>query len=87
MQLSMATCGCVFVYIAFLLATQLNSLPEENLLVPNCVCEVKKNITNTLADGKYVLVFVFVFHPLPYFCLFSACNPLWPYFQFIPGLL
>lgn len=58
----------MFVCIAFLLATQLNSLPEGNLLVPNCVCEVKKNITNTLADGKYVLVFVFVFHPLPYFC-------------------
>lgn len=68
MQLSMATCGYVFVYIAFLLATQLNSLPEENLLVTNCVCEVRRSITNTLGDGKYVLVFFFVFHPLPYFC-------------------
>uniref|UniRef100_A0AAX7UC40 Replication protein A subunit n=1 Tax=Astatotilapia calliptera TaxID=8154 RepID=A0AAX7UC40_ASTCA len=35
-----------------LLATQLNYLSEENLLVPNCVCLLKKTINNTLADGR-----------------------------------
>lgn len=45
----------IFMRIAFLLATQLNNLPEENLLVNNCVCKVKKTMTNTLADGRYVL--------------------------------
>ncbi|XP_030601923.1 replication protein A 70 kDa DNA-binding subunit-like isoform X2 [Archocentrus centrarchus] len=39
-----------------LLATQLNHLPEGNLLVPNCVCLLKKTVTNTLADGRHVVV-------------------------------
>nr|XP_020473738.1 replication protein A 70 kDa DNA-binding subunit-like isoform X2 [Monopterus albus] len=41
---------------SFLLATQLNHLPENNLLVPNCVCILKKTITSTLADGRRVVV-------------------------------
>ncbi|XP_044078682.1 replication protein A 70 kDa DNA-binding subunit-like isoform X2 [Siniperca chuatsi] len=41
---------------SFLLATQLNSLSEENLLVPNCVCKLKKTITNTLSDGRCVVI-------------------------------
>ncbi|XP_041808036.1 replication protein A 70 kDa DNA-binding subunit-like [Chelmon rostratus] len=41
---------------SFLLATQLNNLADENLLVPNCVCKVKKTITNTLADGRIVVI-------------------------------
>ncbi|XP_069002313.1 replication protein A 70 kDa DNA-binding subunit-like isoform X1 [Embiotoca jacksoni] len=41
---------------SFLLATQLNNLPEENLLVPNCVCLLKRTVTNTLADGRHVVV-------------------------------
>ncbi|KAK9536530.1 hypothetical protein VZT92_006303 [Zoarces viviparus] len=41
---------------SFMLATQLNYLPEENILTPNCVCMVKKTIGNTLKDGRYVLV-------------------------------
>ncbi|XP_071362308.1 replication protein A 70 kDa DNA-binding subunit-like isoform X2 [Trachinotus anak] len=41
---------------SFLLATQLNNLAEENLLAPNCVCMLKKTITNTLADGRHVVV-------------------------------
>ncbi|KAM9347966.1 replication protein A 70 kDa DNA-binding subunit-like [Symphorus nematophorus] len=41
---------------SFLLATQLNHLPEENLLVPHCVCKVKKTVTNTLSDGRIVVV-------------------------------
>lgn len=77
---------CVFVFIAFLLATQLNNLAEENLLVTNCVCKVKKTTTSTLADGKYVLAFVVSSHPFPCFYLFSASNPLWPYFYVLPGL-
>ncbi|XP_034746067.1 replication protein A 70 kDa DNA-binding subunit-like isoform X3 [Etheostoma cragini] len=43
-------------YASFLLATQLNNLHEENLLVPNCVCMVKKTIINTLSDGRHVVV-------------------------------
>ncbi|XP_005752410.1 replication protein A 70 kDa DNA-binding subunit-like [Pundamilia nyererei] len=39
-----------------LLATQLNYLSEENLLVPNCVCLLKKTTNNTLADGRRVVV-------------------------------
>ncbi|XP_049896327.1 replication protein A 70 kDa DNA-binding subunit-like isoform X4 [Epinephelus moara] len=41
---------------SFLLATQLNNLPEENLLVPNCLCMIKKTITNTLSDGRHVVI-------------------------------
>uniref|UniRef100_A0A671U185 Replication protein A subunit n=1 Tax=Sparus aurata TaxID=8175 RepID=A0A671U185_SPAAU len=41
---------------SFLLATQLNHLPEDNLLVPNCVCKVKKTVTNTLSDGRTVVI-------------------------------
>uniref|UniRef100_A0A8C4IFW8 Replication protein A subunit n=1 Tax=Dicentrarchus labrax TaxID=13489 RepID=A0A8C4IFW8_DICLA len=41
---------------SFLLATQLNHLPEDNLLVPNCVCKVKRTITNSLSDGRIVVI-------------------------------
>ncbi|XP_036974452.1 replication protein A 70 kDa DNA-binding subunit-like isoform X1 [Acanthopagrus latus] len=41
---------------SFLLATQLNHLPENDLLVPNCVCKVKKTVTNTLSDGRTVVI-------------------------------
>uniref|UniRef100_A0A4W6FN33 Replication protein A subunit n=2 Tax=Lates calcarifer TaxID=8187 RepID=A0A4W6FN33_LATCA len=41
---------------SFLLATQLNDLVEENLLVPNCMCMLKKTVTNTLSDGRHVVV-------------------------------
>ncbi|XP_015235534.1 PREDICTED: replication protein A 70 kDa DNA-binding subunit-like [Cyprinodon variegatus] len=43
---------------AFLLATQLNHLAEEDLLVPNCVCLLKRTTTNTLSDGRQVVVVV-----------------------------
>ncbi|KAM4545165.1 replication protein A 70 kDa DNA-binding subunit-like isoform 1-T1 [Odontesthes bonariensis] len=43
---------------SFLLATQLNNLPEENLLAPNCVCMLKRTTTNTLSDGRHVVVVV-----------------------------
>ncbi|KAM7374453.1 hypothetical protein PAMP_007109 [Pampus punctatissimus] len=41
---------------SFLLATQLNYLPEDNLLLPNCVCMLKKTITNILNDGRHVVI-------------------------------
>lgn len=44
--------------VAFLLATQLNDLTEDNL-VPNSVFLVKKSINNTLTDGRYVFSFAF----------------------------
>ncbi|XP_078121637.1 replication protein A 70 kDa DNA-binding subunit-like isoform X3 [Sander vitreus] len=43
-------------FTSFLLATQLNNLHEENLLVPNCVCMLKKTTVNTLSDGRRVVV-------------------------------
>ncbi|XP_037604597.1 replication protein A 70 kDa DNA-binding subunit-like [Sebastes umbrosus] len=41
---------------SFVLGTQLNNLPQENLLVPNCVCMVKKTTKNTLSDGRHVMI-------------------------------
>ncbi|XP_060942438.1 replication protein A 70 kDa DNA-binding subunit-like isoform X2 [Limanda limanda] len=41
---------------SFLLVTQLNHLAEESILEPNCVCVLKKTLTNTLADGRRVVV-------------------------------
>ncbi|XP_070700384.1 replication protein A 70 kDa DNA-binding subunit-like [Pempheris klunzingeri] len=41
---------------AFLLATQLNHLPQEDLLEPNCVCKVKKTTVSTLSDGRRVVI-------------------------------
>uniref|UniRef100_A0A3B3DD92 Replication protein A subunit n=1 Tax=Oryzias melastigma TaxID=30732 RepID=A0A3B3DD92_ORYME len=37
---------------SFLLTTQLNHLPEQNLLVQNCICMLKKVVTSTLSDGR-----------------------------------
>uniref|UniRef100_A0A3B5LZA4 Replication protein A subunit n=1 Tax=Xiphophorus couchianus TaxID=32473 RepID=A0A3B5LZA4_9TELE len=39
---------------SFLMATQLNHLAEEKLLVPHCVCLLKRTTNNTLSDGRYV---------------------------------
>uniref|UniRef100_A0AAQ5YFW0 Replication protein A subunit n=1 Tax=Amphiprion ocellaris TaxID=80972 RepID=A0AAQ5YFW0_AMPOC len=50
--------------VTLLLATQLNYLTEQNLLVPNCVCLLKKTIINTLADGR--CVFLLCFFPSPH---------------------
>ncbi|XP_028278141.1 replication protein A 70 kDa DNA-binding subunit-like isoform X2 [Parambassis ranga] len=43
---------------SLLLATQLNHLPEENLLVPHCVCVLKKTATNTMTDGRRVVIVI-----------------------------
>ncbi|KAM3868689.1 uncharacterized protein ACN63O_006045 [Diretmus argenteus] len=40
----------------FMLSTQLNGLLEEKRLVPHCVCRLKKTITNTLSDGRRVVI-------------------------------
>ncbi|XP_063061123.1 replication protein A 70 kDa DNA-binding subunit [Engraulis encrasicolus] len=41
---------------SFMLSTQLNPLAEQNQLVPNCVCLVRKSVTNVLKDGRRVVV-------------------------------
>ncbi|KAM3875120.1 replication protein A 70 kDa DNA-binding subunit [Diretmus argenteus] len=42
---------------SFMLSTQLNHMIEEgNNLVPNCVCQLKKTVTNVLKDGRRVVV-------------------------------
>uniref|UniRef100_A0A3B5LPZ7 Replication protein A subunit n=1 Tax=Xiphophorus couchianus TaxID=32473 RepID=A0A3B5LPZ7_9TELE len=47
-------CLHMYLYPAFLMATQLNHLAEEKLLVPHCVCLLKRTTNNTLSDGRYV---------------------------------
>ncbi|KAM9333211.1 replication protein A 70 kDa DNA-binding subunit-like isoform 2-T2 [Pholidichthys leucotaenia] len=42
----------------FLLATHLNDLVEENRLVPNCVCLLKRFTNSTLPDGRQVIIVV-----------------------------
>uniref|UniRef100_A0A4W5MHU8 Replication protein A subunit n=1 Tax=Hucho hucho TaxID=62062 RepID=A0A4W5MHU8_9TELE len=37
----------------FMLSTQLNPMAEDNRLVPNCICQLKRNVTNVLKDGRY----------------------------------
>ncbi|KAJ8347663.1 hypothetical protein SKAU_G00262520 [Synaphobranchus kaupii] len=41
---------------SFMLSTQLNPLAEQNVMAPNCICMVKKNVTNTLKDGRRVVI-------------------------------
>ncbi|KAI5626710.1 replication protein A 70 kDa DNA-binding subunit, partial [Silurus asotus] len=41
---------------SFMLATPLNSLAEQNLVAPNCVCLLKKSVTNVLKDGRTVVI-------------------------------
>lgn len=45
----------VFFYVctAFMLATQLNYLPQQNFLVNQCICKLKKSVASTLSDGRY----------------------------------
>ncbi|XP_058491001.1 replication protein A 70 kDa DNA-binding subunit [Solea solea] len=43
---------------SFMLSTQLNTLAEENVLVPNCVCVLKRHVTNILKDGRRVVIVV-----------------------------
>uniref|UniRef100_UPI0037E8354A replication protein A 70 kDa DNA-binding subunit n=1 Tax=Semicossyphus pulcher TaxID=241346 RepID=UPI0037E8354A len=41
---------------SFMLNTQLNHMAEENYLVQNCVCLLKKHVTNILKDGRRVVI-------------------------------
>uniref|UniRef100_A0A674D4P6 Replication protein A subunit n=1 Tax=Salmo trutta TaxID=8032 RepID=A0A674D4P6_SALTR len=41
---------------AFMLSTQLNPMAEDNRLSPNCICQLKRNVTNVLKDGRRVVV-------------------------------
>nr|AAH70559.1 LOC397937 protein [Xenopus laevis] len=41
---------------SFMLATQLNSLVDNNLLATNCICQVSRFIVNNLKDGRRVII-------------------------------
>lgn len=41
---------------SFMLSTQLNYMAEENQLAPNCICLLKKHVTNILKDGRRVVI-------------------------------
>eukprot|EP00074_Homo_sapiens_P110070 XP_024306631.1 replication protein A 70 kDa DNA-binding subunit isoform X1 [Homo sapiens] len=43
-------------FSAFMLATQLNPLVEEEQLSSNCVCQIHRFIVNTLKDGRRVVI-------------------------------
>ncbi|KAM6933432.1 replication protein A 70 kDa DNA-binding subunit [Xenentodon cancila] len=41
---------------SFMLSTQLNCMAEENILAPNCICVLKRHVTNVLKDGRRVVI-------------------------------
>lgn len=41
---------------SFMLSTQLNCMAEDNSLSPNCVCILKRHVTNILKDGRRVVI-------------------------------
>ncbi|KAA0702043.1 Replication protein A 70 kDa DNA-binding subunit [Triplophysa tibetana] len=41
---------------SFMLSTQLNPMAEQDQLAPNCVCLIKRHVTNVLKDGRRVVV-------------------------------
>ncbi|KAG8590178.1 hypothetical protein GDO81_006669 [Engystomops pustulosus] len=41
---------------SFMLATQLNSLVDDNLLATNCICQVSRYIVNNLKDGRRIII-------------------------------
>ncbi|XP_029467040.1 replication protein A 70 kDa DNA-binding subunit isoform X2 [Rhinatrema bivittatum] len=41
---------------SFMLATQLNSLVENERLKTNCICQLNRSIVNTLKDGRRVII-------------------------------
>uniref|UniRef100_A0A665TTW3 Replication protein A subunit n=1 Tax=Echeneis naucrates TaxID=173247 RepID=A0A665TTW3_ECHNA len=41
---------------SFMLSTQLNCMAEDNRLAPNCVCILKRHVTNILKDGRRVVI-------------------------------
>uniref|UniRef100_A0A674ESC9 Replication protein A subunit n=1 Tax=Salmo trutta TaxID=8032 RepID=A0A674ESC9_SALTR len=41
--------------LAFMLSTQLNPMAEDNRLAPNCICQLKRTVTNVLKDGRWTI--------------------------------
>ncbi|KAK5868813.1 hypothetical protein PBY51_009790 [Eleginops maclovinus] len=41
---------------SFMLSTQLNFMVEDNLLAPNCICILKRHVTNILKDKRRVVI-------------------------------
>lgn len=41
---------------SFMLCTQLNFMAEQNTLAPNCICVLKRHVTNILKDGRRVVI-------------------------------
>lgn len=41
---------------SFMLCTQLNYMAEENTLATNCICVIKRHVTNILKDGRRVVI-------------------------------
>ncbi|XP_061734107.1 replication protein A 70 kDa DNA-binding subunit [Nerophis ophidion] len=41
---------------SFMLCTQLNCMAEDNQLAPNCICLLKRHVTNILKDGRRVVI-------------------------------
>jgi len=41
---------------SFMLSTQLNHMAEDNRLVQNCICCLKRSVTNVLKDGRRVII-------------------------------
>ncbi|KAL0973222.1 hypothetical protein UPYG_G00200540 [Umbra pygmaea] len=41
---------------SFMLSTQLNPMAEDGRLSPNCICQLKRHVTNVLKDGRRVVV-------------------------------
>ncbi|XP_061575582.1 replication protein A 70 kDa DNA-binding subunit [Cololabis saira] len=41
---------------SFMLSTQLNCMAEENVLAQNCICVLKRHVTNVLKDGRRVVI-------------------------------
>ncbi|XP_024133632.1 replication protein A 70 kDa DNA-binding subunit [Oryzias melastigma] len=41
---------------SFMLSTQLNCMAEENILAQNCICVLKRHVTNVLKDGRRVVI-------------------------------
>uniref|UniRef100_A0A671UDN1 Replication protein A subunit n=1 Tax=Sparus aurata TaxID=8175 RepID=A0A671UDN1_SPAAU len=52
---------------SFMLSTQLNFMADENKLVPNCICLLKRHVTNILKDGRHIQGFFLLFTVMSYY--------------------
>uniref|UniRef100_A0A8C8ME50 Replication protein A subunit n=1 Tax=Oncorhynchus tshawytscha TaxID=74940 RepID=A0A8C8ME50_ONCTS len=60
--------------VAFMLSTQLNPMAEDNRLAPNCICQLKRSVTNILKDGRYVMS-ILLSLPLHHCSLYAPITP------------